>query len=326
MDRRLISVIVPAYNEEDCVEELVRRLTIVFDSTAAYDFEAVIVENGSTDSTFELLKRASAADPRFRIVRLSRNFRMDGGITAGLDHISGDAAVIMTADLQDPPELIPTFIAKWEEGYENVYMTVTKRTGVGLIRRFNSRAFYWVADRLTDHRLPQNASDFRLVDRKVYEAVRSMGERNRFVRGLFAWVGFRSVGVEADRPERFAGESKAYTFHVVDLAVKGILAHSYVPLKVITVAGFALSAMSFAALVILSLTWVLVGVPFAGFGTIIALTLLAFGLLASMIGVLAEYLGLVYEEVKARPNFVVAERVDFRGVDGQPPDEPRDHE
>ena len=321
MDRRLVSVIVPAYNEEDCIEELVRRLTVVFDSTTAYDFEAVIVENGSTDSTFELLKQASAADPRFRIVRLSRNFRMDGGITAGLDHISGDAAVIMTADLQDPPELIPTFIAKWEEGYENVYMTVTKRTGVGLIRRFNSRAFYWVADRLTDHRLPQNASDFRLVDRKVYEAVRSMDERNRFVRGLFAWVGFRSIGVEAKRPERFAGESKAYTLHVVDLAVKGVLAHSYLPLKFITVAGFALSAMSFVAVTVFSLTWVLAGVPFAGFGTIVALTLLAFGLLASMIGVLAQYLGLVYEEVKARPNFVVAERINVRDVDGQPPTE-----
>jgi dolichol-phosphate mannosyltransferase len=138
-----------------------------------------------------------------------------------------------------------------------------------------------------------------------------MGERNRFVRGLFAWVGFRSVGVEADRPERFAGESKAYTFQVLDLAVKGILAHSYLPLKVITVAGFALSAMSFLALVILSLTWVLVGVPFAGFGTIVALALLAFSLLATMIGVLAEYLGLVYEEVKARPNYVVAEREGF---------------
>ena len=311
MDRRLISVIVPAYNEEDCIEELVRRLTTVFDSSTAYDFEAVIVENGSTDSTFDLLKQASAADPRFRIVRLSRNFRMDGGITAGLDHISGDAAVIMTADLQDPPELIPTFIAKWEEGYENIYMTVSKRTGVGAIRRFNSRAFYWVADQLTDHRLPRNASDFRLVDRKVYEAVRSMSERNRFVRGLFAWVGFRSVGVEADRPKRFAGESKAYTFQVLDLALKGILAHSYLPLKAITVVGIALSTISFVALVLLSLTWILVAVPFAGFGTIVALTLLAFGLLALMIGIIAEYLGLVYEEVKARPNYVVAEKEGF---------------
>jgi dolichol-phosphate mannosyltransferase len=150
------------------------------------------------------------------------------------------------------------------------------------------------------------------VDRKVYEVVRGMQERNRFVRGLFAWVGFRSIGVEAERPERFAGRSKAYTFQVLDLAMKGILAHSYVPLKMITVLGFGLSGIAFVALPVLSLTWILVGVPFAGFGTIVALSLLAFGLLASMIGVLAEYLGLVYEEVKARPNFVVAEQIGFQ--------------
>ena len=269
----------------------------------------MIVENGSTDSTIDLLRVANSADPRFKVVRLSRNFRMDGGITAGLDHINGDAAVIMTADLQDPPELISTFISKWEEGFENVYMTVTKRRGTGPLRRFNSRVFYWLARRLTDNGIPQDASDFRLVDRKVYEVVRSMQERNRFVRGLFAWVGFRSIGVEAERPERFAGRSKAYTFQVLDLAMKGILAHSYVPLKMLTVLGFTLSLLSLMALTIFSLVWVLVGVPFAGFGPIVALGLLAFGLLASMIGVLAEYLGLVYEEVKARPNFVVAERI-----------------
>ena len=311
MTKKLISVIVPAYNEEDCIEELVRRLAAVFDGNSDYDFEAVIVENGSSDATLDLLRAANSADPRFKVVRLSRNFRMDGGITAGLEYINGDAAVIMTADLQDPPELISAFIAKWEEGYENVYMTVTKRGGTGPLRRFNSRAFYWLAGRLTDHRIPQNASDFRLVDRKVYEVVRGMQERNRFVRGLFAWVGFRSIGVEAERPERFAGRSKAYTFQVLDLAMKGILAHSYVPLKMITLLGFGLSGIAFVALPVLSLTWILAGVPFAGFGTIVALSLLAFGLLASMIGVLAEYLGLVYEEVKARPNFVVAEHIGF---------------
>ena len=171
MTKKLISVIVPAYNEEDCIEELVRRLAAVFDSKPDCDFEAVIVENGSTDSTLELLRVANSADPRFENVRLSRNFRMDGGITAGLDYIHSDAAVIMTADLQDPPELRTTFIATWEEGYENTYMTVTKRRGTGPLRRFNSRMFYWLAGRLTDHRIPQNASDFRLVDRKVNEVV-----------------------------------------------------------------------------------------------------------------------------------------------------------
>lgn len=305
-ERKLISVIVPAYNEEDCVQELADRLSSVFEQNASYDFEAIIVENGSTDQTWELLQQIHDADRRFKIVQLSRNFRMDGGITAGLEYARGDAVVIMTADLQDPPELISEFILKWEEGYENIYMVVTKRGSTGPIRRFNSRAFYWLAGKLTDDRIPRNASDFRLVDRKVYETVRSMDERNRFVRGLFAWVGFKSVGIEAERPARFGGESKAYSLQVIDLAFKGIFAHSYLPLKFITVTGVAMSALSLLATFTLAVCWVLLGVPFAGFGTLISVSLLAFGLLAFMVGLLAEYLGLVYEEVKGRPNFIVS--------------------
>lgn len=316
MTKKLISVIAPAYNEEDCVDELVRRLTEVFDSNDNYEFEAIVVENGSMDSTFDLLKQASVVDDRFKVLRLSRNFGMDGGITAGLEHISGDAAVIMTADLQDPPELITAFLEKWEEGYENIYMTVTERTGTGLVRRLNTRLFYWLADRMTDHRIPRDASDFRLVDRKVYQSVREMRERNRFVRGLFAWVGFRSIGIEHVRPARFAGSSKAHTRTVLHLAVKGVLAHSYLPLKLITLIGIFCSAIAFGALVVMSTFWILVGVPFAGFGTIVAIGLLAFGLLASMIGILAEYLGLVYEEVKHRPNFVVAEALGIEFQEG----------
>jgi len=308
--RKLISVIVPAYNEEDCVIELASRLTAVFDQNDSYDFEAIIVENGSTDRTWELLQLIHDADRRFKVVQLSRNFRMDGGITAGLEYAQGDAVVIMTADLQDPPELISDFIVKWEEGFENIYMVVTKRGSTGPIRRLNSRAFYWLAGKLTDDRIPRNASDFRLVDRKVYETVRRMDERNRFVRGLFAWVGFKSVGIEAERPPRFGGESKAYSLQVIDLAFKGIFAHSYVPLKFITVTGIALSALSFLTTVILAVCWVLLGVPFAGFGTLISVSLLAFGLLAFMVGLLAEYLGLVYEEVKGRPNFIVRDTLD----------------
>ena len=308
--RKLISVIVPAYNEEDCVIELASRLTAVFDQNDSYDFEAIIVENGSTDRTWELLQQIHDADRRFKVVQLSRNFRMDGGITAGLEYAQGDAVVIMTADLQDPPELISEFIVKWEEGFENIYMVVTKRGSTGPIRRINSRAFYWLAGKLTDDRIPRNASDFRLVDRKVYETVRRMDERNRFVRGLFAWVGFKSVGIEAERPPRFGGESKAYSLQVIDLAFKGIFAHSYVPLKFITVTGVALSALSFLTTVILAVCWVLLGVPFAGFGTLISVSLLAFGLLAFMVGLLAEYLGLVYEEVKGRPNFIVRDTLD----------------
>ena len=305
MDRRLISVIVPAYNEEDCIEELVRRLSAVFDDNAAYDFEAIIIENGSEDRTWELLQRISADDPRFKVVQLARNFGMDGGITAGLDYATGDAAVIMTADLQDPPELITEFIAKWEEGYENVYMFVTKRTDAGMIRSFNSRAFYWLAGKLTENRIPRNASDFRLVDRRVYETVRRLDERNRFVRGLFAWVGFRSTGIEHERPERFGGDSKAYSSTVIDLAFKGIFAHSYLPLRMITLIGMVLSVLSVVTTVVMAVVWFTNGVPFAGFGTLFSLLVLLFGLLFLMLGILSEYLGMVYEEVKQRPNFVV---------------------
>ncbi len=307
--KKLVSVIVPAFNEESCIDELARRLKIVFSKNEKYDFEALIIENGSTDRTWEILKMINAKDPRFKVIRLARNFRMDGGITAGLNFAKGDAVVFMTADLQDPPELISEFIKKWEDGFENVYMQVSKRVGTGPLRTFNSKAFYWLAGKLTDNRIPKNVSDFRLLDRKVYEAVRGMNERNRFVRGLVAWVGFRSVGVEAERPERFGGESKAHSLKVIDLAFKGIFSHSYVPLKLITMTGVALSLISFVSLLVWMIVWITSGVPFAGFGTIVSLAVLAFGTLTFMLGIIAEYLGLIYEEVKGRPNFIVAEQL-----------------
>lgn len=315
MSKGLISVIVPAFNEELCIEELARRLTLVFVDNPKYDFETLIVENGSTDRTWDLLKTIHVQDPRFKVIRLARNFRMDGGITAGLNFAKGDAVVFMTADLQDPPELITEFIKKWEEGFENVYMQVSKRVGTGPLRTFNSRAFYWLAGKLTDNRIPKNVSDYRLLDRKVYESVRGMNERNRFVRGLVAWVGFKSIGIEAERQERFGGESKAHSLKVIDLALKGIFAHSYVPLKLITMSGVALSLISFVSLLGWTGVWLTAGVPFAGFGTLVSVAVLAFGTLTFMLGIIAEYLGLIYEEVKGRPNFVVAEQLGI-GVEG----------
>lgn len=307
--RQLVSVVIPAYNETDCVDELARRLTLVMDAEPAYDFEIIVVENGSVDDTWNKLLAVHARDPRFKVVQLARNFGMDGGLTAGLAYATGDAAVVMTADLQDPPELIPTFLRRWEEGYENIYMVVSQRQGTGPLRTFNSKAFYWLAGKLTDGRIPRNASDFRLVDRKVYETINAMEERNRFVRGLFAWVGYRSLGVEHERAPRFGGVSNAHSLKVIDLAFKGIFAHSYVPLRLITVTGFLVSILSFLTLIILALRFIFLGVPFAGFGTIVGFTLLLFGILFLLIGVVSEYVGLIYEEVKQRPNFVVRERV-----------------
>lgn len=309
--RKRIAIVVPAYNETACIDELARRLGAVFDAEPAYTWEAIIVENGSVDDTWEKLVAINQADARFKVLRLSRNFRMDGGLTAGLSYVDADACVLMTADLQDPPELIHEFVRKWEEGYENIYGVVTKRGGTGPIRRFNSQAFYWLAGKLTDDRLPRNASDFRLLDRKVYEAVRSMDERNRFVRGLVAWTGFRSIGIPMERAERFGGVSNAHTFKVIDLAFKGIFAHSVVPLRLITVAGMAACALAVLSIVVLGVLWIVSGVPFAGFGTIVCLILLGFGVLALMIGIVAEYVGLVYEEVKGRPNYLVSTELGF---------------
>lgn len=303
--KKLISVVIPAYNESDCVDELAQRLASVFDSEKKYDFECIFVENGSRDDTFEKLREINKQDGRFKILKLSRNFRMDGGLTAGLDYVRGDACVLMTADLQDPPEMIPEFIRSWELGFENVFGVVTKRQGTGIIRTFNSRAFYWLSGKLTDGLVTKNASDFRLVDRKVYLAVKSMQERNRFVRGLFSWVGFNSIGIEMVRPPRFAGESKAYTFKVLDLAFKGIFAHSYLPLRLLSVVGASVSLFSLLFIGISTFKAVTQGVPFDGFGTLLFVSLFSAGILTFFLGIIGEYVGLIYEEVKARPNFIV---------------------
>lgn len=305
--KKLISIVIPAYNEEDCVDELAARLQELFRVETKYEFEVLIIENGSTDLTWEKLKFIQTQDSRFKVLKLSRNFRMDGGITAGLQYVRGDACVIMTADLQDPPEMISKFLVAWEEGWENVYGVVTRREGTNLVRRINSTLFYWLAGRLTDGKIPRNASDFRLVDKKVYLAVRKMDEKNRFVRGLFAWSGFRSKGIEMNRPPRFGGKSNANTFGVLDLAFKGIFAHSYKPLRLITVMGLILSMVSVVVLIPLIAIWLITGVPFAGFGTIVALLLVVNSFLFLMLGITGEYVGLIYEEVKRRPNYIVSE-------------------
>ncbi len=309
VSRRLISIVTPAYNEQDNIAELARQLREVFAQSPEYDFEVIIVENGSVDGTWDRITAECAADARFKSLRLSRNFGADGGMTAGLSLATGDAAVIMVADLQDPPEMITEFIKRWEQGYENVYGIVTRRHGVGPVRRANSQLFYWLINRLTGGSFPRNASDFRLIDRKVYESVNSMPERNRFLRGMFFWSGFRSIGIEHERPARFAGESKATTAHVLGMAVRGLLSYSYVPLRLITYLGLAVSAFAFVFLIYIVVQALVFGVPFAGFGTIMGVMLLMFGFLFTMLGVVAEYVGLIYEEVKQRPNFVVRDKI-----------------
>lgn len=306
-----ISIIIPAYNEEACVSELISRLSKIMDKESNYSWNVLVIENGSTDKTYDELLEAMKFEPRLKIVRLSRNFRMDGGITAGLSMVDSDACVIMTADLQDPPEVIPEFLRKWEVGYENIFAEIRNREGISPVRKFNSVMFYKVASYLSDGLITKNASDFRLADRKVYESVRNMQEKNRFVRGLFSWVGFKSLGIPIDRPPRFGGESNAHSLKVIELALKGIMAHSNKPLRFISLFGFLLSFCGLASLIPLSWFWLYEGVPFAGFGTIVALIILGLGSQVFFIGVLSEYLGMVYEEVKGRPNYVISETIGF---------------
>ena len=311
--KRLISVVVPAFNEGENVDELSRRLRAVFDETLGgkYDFECIVVENGSLDDTYGKLLNVRKADPRFKVLRLSRNFGIEGALACGLRRATGDAAIIMCGDLQDPPEVIPQFVKRWEEGYQNVYGIVTKRQDEGPVRRFMTRGFYWLMDKVSDRPIPRNASDFRLVDRVAYEAVNEFPERTRLFRALWAWVGFVSCGVEHERPPRAGGTSTYRLFRNIRFALTGIMSSSIVPLKIIPFVGLGLSAVALIALPILTFVFIRYGVPFAGFGSLISLNLLLFGLLFFFLGITSEYVGLIFNEVRGRPNFIVAREHGF---------------
>ena len=303
--KKRITIVTCAFNEEECITELARRLFGIFDTMPQYDFDVVAIDNGSHDHTLERMQAIRDADDRFRIIQLSRNFGLDGGFTAGLDAADGDAAVLMAADLQDPPEILPEFIAKWEEGYFNVYGVVATRHSVGRIRKLNSALFYWLMGKLSEHPLPPNARDFRLLDRQVYEAIRQIREPHPFHRGLAAWTGFPSVGVEFHQPPRFAGKTKASSRGVSEFAVRSIFSQSMTPLRVMPLLGLTFIAVAFIALVTLSVNALVNGVPFPGFGTILAAMIMMFGVLFLFLSVVGIYVGLVYEQVRTRPNYVI---------------------
>jgi glycosyltransferase involved in cell wall biosynthesis len=312
-DRQLISVAIPAYNESANLDELAARLQAVFATIEdKYDFEVVICENGSHDDTYDKLLKIREKDPRFKIVQLVRNFHMEGGMGAALAHVHGDACVIMSADLQDPPELIPTLVEQWEQGYENVYTVITKRHGEGRARRALAQIFYWLINKVSDTPVPRNASDFRLVSRAAYQAFNQLEERNRMVRAMWGWLGFRSIGIEYERMPRAAGASKFRPFATAGFAIRGILGSSYTPLKLIPLMGAGLSLLSFAGLLGIVVRAFFFGVPFPGFGTIVSLMLLLFGFLFLLLGVVSEYVGMIFEESRRRPSFIVRQQ---HGID-----------
>ena len=308
MVKKLISIVTPLYNESANVDELHRRLSLVFAGLAdRYTFEVIAVENGSADDTYEKLLAVHARDARWKIIHLSRNWLMEGGMTAGLAHARGDAAVIMASDLQDPPELIPRFVEKWEQGFENVYQVINRRPDEGPFRKFATRMFYRLINRLSETPVPRNASDFRLVDRRAYEAFNAMSERNRMVRAMWGFLGFRSCGIESERAARSGGRSKFKYFQVTGFAIRAILSYSYMPLKVIPFFGLACAGLSFVLLVAFVVRVFAYGVPFDGFGTITALMLMLFGFLFLFLGIFSEYIGMIYTESRRRPAYIIRE-------------------
>ena len=309
----LISIAIPAYNESANIDELWNRLSTMFANlSSTYDFEVVVCENGSKDDTFEKLVQIKSVDARLKIVQLSRNFHMEGGMLAALSEVSGDACVIMSADLQDPPEMIPEMIEKWRLGLDHVYTVITHRHGESKFRRVAAEIFYWMIDRISDTPVPRNASDFRLVDKQMYQAFNALPEKDRMVRAVWGWIGFQSASMEYERPARTGGTSSFNPFVTGAFAIRGMFASSLKPLKLIPIAGLILSGISFVALIIGVVRAFIEGVPSPGFGTITSLILLMFGLLFLLLSVLAEYIGMIYIEARSRPTYIVKrERTDF---------------
>jgi len=307
--KKKVSIVVPVFNEEAVLPELVSRLENITAGEFDYDFEMIMVENGSGDKSFEILQGLRSKDERVKIVRLSRNFGCDGAITAGLSFVKSDAAIIMNADLQDPPELIPEFLRKWESGFDIVYGIIKKRRGESFLKRMLSSLFYLIINTLTHGLFPRNASDFRLISKKVVETVNSLSETNRFMRGMIAWSGFSQVGVDFVRPARFAGESKANFRTIFKLAMNGIFSFSYLPLRMTTFLGIFMAFFSFALMIAFVIAFFAYGRIVPGHTSIIVSMLFLFGILFFILGIIGEYLARIYDEVKGRPNFILEEVV-----------------
>ena len=303
-----IVFLIPAFNEEGNLFELYGQILTNIDKLISYKFEFLFIENGSTDKTYEKILELAKQDSRIKYLKLSRNFKMDGGIAAGLDNVNCDAAIIMTANLQDDPKVIPEFIEKWEEGYDHVYGIVKSRPGKSFIRKFNSVLFYKLINKMTNNLVPEGVSDFRLVDKKVIESVKKLSEYNRFYRGFFAWVGFKSIGIEFERQKRFSGTSHAKTFGVLGFAIKGLFSFSTKPLKISIFLTVITSSTSLIILFQQIFRWFKFGVPFDGFGTLTGILLLFISLLFLIISILSEYISLIYEETKRRPHYIVEDR------------------
>jgi len=314
--RPLLSVVVPCFNEAGNLDALMARLIPAAEATGL-SFEIICVNDGSRDQTLDILRRLHAADSRIKLIDLSRNFGKEVALSAGLAHAAGDAVVPMDADLQHPPETLAALVAKWREGFDVVLAQRHARTGQALRARFQARLFYWLFDRLSDISLPHEVGDFRLMDRKVVDAINAMPERTRFMKGMFAWVGFRQTMVPYVQEDRFDGGRGMSTWALLRLAFNGLTAFSNFPLRVWGVIGAVIAGLAFFYIVVRVIRTLILGIDVPGYESIIAIMLFLGGMQLITLGVLGDYLGRVFTEVKGRPLYVVRERLGF-GPDGGP--------
>jgi len=303
------SFVIPIFNEAETIHELLARLNSLL-SRIQEPWEVIFVNDGSRDQSLELLKDQVDTDNRFKILSFSRNFGHQIAITAGMDHSSGDAVIIMDADLQDPPEVVLSLIQKWREGYHVVYAVRTSRAGETWFKKISADLYYKLLSFLSHIDIPRNTGDFRLVDRKALNAFLSMRESHRFVRGMFTWVGFRQIGVEFERAERFAGETKYPLRKMLKLAFDGILSFSFVPLRLVMNLGLmiSLAAMAFACYALFSY---LRGNTIPGWTSVAVLIAFIGGVQLLVMGMLGEYIGRIHEETKMRPLYIVQEALGF---------------
>jgi dolichol-phosphate mannosyltransferase len=301
---QLLSVCAPVYNEESLVEVFYERATAALE---AFDYELIIVNDGSSDGTAEILDRLAATDPRLRVVHLSRNFGHQAALTAGLEHARGDAVAMLDADLQDPPELVPDMVGLWEEGSDVVYAVREQREGETKFKLATAAWFYKLFDKLAQVDLEPNSGDFRLLDRRALDALLSLGERSRFLRGMTVWVGFTQTAISYKRDPRYAGETKYPLRKMLRFSLDAIASFSHLPLQVATALGFLFSGVAFLAIpVVVALR--LAGSYLPGFGSITIAILMLGGIQLIAIGLIGEYVGRIYDEVKRRPLYIVREQ------------------
>jgi len=303
----LCSVVVPMYNEEEVIPVTYQRLTDVMEK-ANVNYEIIFVNDGSRDKTAELLNEICDNDKRVKLLDFSRNFGHQIAITAGMDYSCGQCIVVIDGDLQDPPELIPAMIEKWKDGYDVVYGKRISRQGESIFKKLTAAIYYRLLRSMTDVSIPVDTGDFRLIDRKVCDALKEVKERNRYVRGLISWLGFKQTSIEFERQERFAGETKYPLRKMLKLAFDGITTFSYKPLKLASYIGTIISLGSFAYLI-----FVIVQRLFfpetvqPGWASTLAVSLFFNGITLLMLGIMGEYVGRIYDEVKGRPLYIIKE-------------------